>query len=552
MPRSPQGLLTKLMLVFLCLTTACGREPIAAPVALRRIVDPNSGTRGEYTSIQEQIAALKSLLAKNGGLDQLLSRGADTALITQRRLRAESDLTGLQARLVKLEKGAVSELPVFAAVIGEVPAEEAPPCLVNLSADGCFLDWYSTIDHHGSGTVYQWASSIFHHSTATFIRDNSTDLPTKNTSGFTLEAVHSRSYSFSPSDPNCLSADHDIRETTSHEITLGIHDIGFAHGHQESSDHSQCFKKYLTVSLSPSSVAVGATANVTVGHLPAAGCAYGVTSSNSGIASVDNYGEDIWGATGMSAGTVTITASCPDGTHGSATLTVTASDECNEAGTGVALSCGPETGSPGGGSSAPQGGAPDCHWERDFIIYTDGTWEWTGPWKEICDLPEFTVPGASNQSQKLRLSLVGKGSLANGRAVTVIRSHEPAVATTIVIDTLRATAADLDQAFAAAQLLSGTPVVRGWMDGAVVSEATAAARAQHGPNSREAKYLQELRKAAEKDTKQFGKGRSLEVEIDVRVLTMKSSASGQSVVCPTAGRLSTDNYTQRGRACVTR
>jgi hypothetical protein len=90
---------------------------------------------------------------------------------------------------------------------------------------------------------------------------------------------------------------------------------------------------------------------------------------------------------------------------------------------------------------------------------------------------------------------------------------EPGVAATIGVDTLRATAADLEQAFLAAQLLS--PTAPGGT-GSVMGEATAAAKLKNGADSRAAKHLKKLLSAPETDSKPFGRGRTLEIEVDVR------------------------------------
>ncbi len=524
MPRSPQLLVSALAFLFSCVITACGRDPVAVPAVSEEGV-PRSDTRAEYAYVQEQISALKSLLATDGGLDQLRSRGTDTTLINERRQRAEAQLASMQGLLAELASGTIRGSPLDAAMQGGEEEVEAPACFLNWSLEGCFLLYYSTIDHRGSGTVYQWASTIFKHSTSTDITDNGTPLGApRTTSSLFMVPVHTANYTFSPPDPNCQSGDHEIIGETNHRIKLRIRGVGEVAAQKSSRDHSVCYRKYLTVSLSASAITVGSIANITVGRLPSGGCAYWVTSSNTEIASVTEYGPGIWGAMGLSPGTVTITANCKDGGSGSATLTVTGACTPPDTSTTVARSCVPLTTPPGsgGGSESPlKTPEPDCHWERDFGYWPDGKWMWLGDWRYVCDGQVMMSTVASNQAaaNRLRLRLIGTGSLPNGRSVTVTRSHDAGVAATIVIDTAQATAADLEQAFAAAQLLSGSSVDFPVDVGAIVSRATEAARAKHGPTSRAARFLKALgRAAAMSEVRPFGSGRSIEVEINVRTL----------------------------------
>jgi hypothetical protein len=492
-----------------------------------------------YAAVKQEMAALKMLLEAGGGLDQLLSRGVDSGVIARRREVAQSDLNALQERLVIGEREFASpqvlgrEAPgnesASANFIGDVPQSEAPPCIINLSADGCFLDWYSTIDYHGSGAVYQIASTAFHHNTTTYIKDNGSSIdPPKGTNNFALQPFWTSPYTFSPSDPNCFQADHNITEITSHHISLGITEVGVAEGSQESQDHSQCFRKYLTVTLSQTSVEIGESATVSVGHLPSGGCALSVTSSNSDVVSVTDYGS-FWAAMGLDSGSVTITANCPDGTSGAATLTVTKPAEtCDDNGGGQAqTACGSQVGSPGGGGSPAEPPGDDCHWARDYIIWSDGSWDWLDDWYIECGAAELRASSATSgsDSHKLRVRLVAKSALGNSRSVTVVRDRDADVAAVIAVDTSRATAADLEQAFLAAQLLASkaAPSSTHVTDGVVVSEATARAKSSNGPASRAAKYLDSLRTASERDSKFVGKGRSLDIEIDLRDVRVNKS-----------------------------
>jgi hypothetical protein len=252
----------------------------------------------------------------------------------------------------------------------------------------------------------------------------------------------------------------------------------------------------------------------------------------------------------LGTGTYTLVAIASDtllGLRGSATATLIIDQQqeesCEESGQyatlHVAFLCGRETGSPGGGGDAPSsdGSGYDCHWVRDYVIYTDGSWDWLSDWYRECewaelrasqslggrvsanDLPASRIPTAGAKPT-LRVRLLGSGPLPNGRLTTVVREAESGGVPIIGIDTTRGTAADLESALIAAQVLSERPLPARdrASDGIVPAAASEAARRAHGPESRAAKYLRDLLKTGEGKTKLFGRGRLLEVEIETRSL----------------------------------
>src|SRR6185437_8954817 len=216
---------TRSLLLVVSLAGACVGDHVEGPI--ESVAVASGRPSGQLTavdqtsrraSLEQQIAAMNSLVAPHGGLDQLLNHGADTALIAERREHVENELPTLQRELrairtVSLERTDVSkgsptvpDQPLkHEAYVGEVPASQAPACLYILGLNDCFLDWYSTVDYHGSGTVYEWTAGVFHHNTSTTIWDNGSQIGIpKTTANFGLQPTWSASYSFSPSDPNCF------------------------------------------------------------------------------------------------------------------------------------------------------------------------------------------------------------------------------------------------------------------------------------------------------------------------------------------------------------
>ena len=309
------------VLVLASLAIACGRDRVTAPEAVTLL---DSGQNARHAALEQEIAGLTAQLEPGGGLDQLLGNGVDEELISARRERANVRLDELLRRRAVLQSTGSSN----AALVQEIEAADAPGCisLTTLQADDCFLDWYTTIDHKGTGSVYQLTQFYWTHATQTQVTDNGASLGTRTTSSFGAQPSWAAPFRFLPSDPNCLHESHTIVGTTTHDIRIGIKTYGVVLGQESSRGTSTCARKYLTVSLSPSSINVGQTSSITVGNLPQ-GCAYGVTSSNADIATILNPGGNIFAAIGLSAGSVTINARCSgQGAYGSATLTVNGVD----------------------------------------------------------------------------------------------------------------------------------------------------------------------------------------------------------------------------------
>lgn len=396
------------------LAAACGRDSIAPPAAT---LEPHANDSLQVAAVQQGLAALTALLSPDGGLDQLLSRGADSTLIAQRRHSAEAHRVELQNQLAALKRSGGRTMPA----IIELTPGEVPACIWLLNADDCFLDWYTTIHYGGTGTVYQATASLYNHRTETWVQDNGIPIfPTRETQSIGPTSIHTRPFTFVP--PDCFSGDHVVKGSTSHRINVGIFGWGLARGEQTSTDTSQCLGRYLTVSVSPSEIAVGATASVSVGRMPAGGCSYSVTSSNDEVASILNPGEGIWTVMGLSDGTVTITATCPDGRRGTTTLRVIAPQP----------QCYPNCTT--GGEEPPEE-EQGCHWERDVYIWPDGSASWAGPWQKVCDVEWATMRAsgaADSTGSGLTVRLVATRPLINGQPVrlaAIVRKSSGGVAT---------------------------------------------------------------------------------------------------------------------------
>ncbi|MDQ2667358.1 MAG: hypothetical protein M3Z05_15275, partial [Gemmatimonadota bacterium] len=305
-------------LLLLLSAAACVDGRLTAPASqmpapARAGGDP-SVTAAARAAVEQQIAAINYLRSERG-FEQMLRHGVDPALVASRRRQAEADLVDLTARLDQIEKGDVGGRSSI------TDPNDLPQCFFNADLDisDCILSAYMTIDHGGSGTVTTSASWAVSHSTSTVIEDGSAYLGTKPTSNFFLQPYYYNTFSFPPVD--CGAADHDVVGKTNHHIAFSVNQVGLS-GDKPSTDHSVCFLQYLTVALSANSITVGSTVNVSVGHLGSNPCNFSVNSSNRAVAIVVDAGGGIWGATGVGAGTATISAACLGGATGSATLTV--------------------------------------------------------------------------------------------------------------------------------------------------------------------------------------------------------------------------------------
>jgi PKD repeat protein len=325
-----------------------------------------------------------------------------------------------------------------------------------------------------------------------------------------------------------------------------------------------------TVTVSPTSRTVTAGTAFTITGTVAAGS--GTIQSEVWTRDNDEVGRDSAKTNpsftmALQPGTYTLTLTATNSAKYSASatsqITVVANDECDQTGGGAVTSigvlapqhlsgvqgtlavrslsvtstCGEETGSPGSGSGGPpiEDPGPTCHWVRYYVIYDDFSWDWISGWERECDetllgggtsaisVRSFTSLSAG-QADKFRVQLVGTDTLQNARAVSIRRERNTGVDVVIGVDLRRATAADLEQALLAAQTLASRQPFAGQKvpSGAVVSAATAAARAKNGPDSRAARYLNDLFNAPVLESKPFGVGHSLVLEVDRHTIRLVS------------------------------
>lgn len=250
----------------------------------------------------------------------------------------------------------------------EIITTEMPPCVVNGSLDGCFTEATTSITTSGTGNVSQRATIYSAHSTSTVITDNGSFLGSPVTTGSYLSNLsHSKSISFTA--PNCQSGNHELLAVTTHSISISVLDVGNLSDNTFSNDRATCGPTFLTVRVSPSTIGYNSIAGITIENLPPS-CSEGavtVTSSNSEVAWVEQWGTNWLAKSSWGGGSVTITARCPDGRAGSATLTVSGS-----------------TGNPDQYKKAEGGGGGDSECEGDNWYYHmrwnygRNEYEWTG------------------------------------------------------------------------------------------------------------------------------------------------------------------------------
>lgn len=253
------------------------------------------------------------------------------------------------------------------------------------------------------------------------------------------------------------------------------------------------------------------------------------SSSNDSVATVSSSG----GVTGVSSGQATISASCL-GVSGSAV--VTASARCGESGegqldrigglsirtmrlrtrAGVSAYCGDLTGYPGGGAGNPPGDPGEhCHYTRDYVIYTDGSWSWLTDWMLHCGVggeeARIAAVGSGGHTNSasllpvarslapIRVRLLGTGKLSSGRAVELHTYPSFDADVEVSVDMNRATAADIEVALADAERLAdskGKQHVASILGTPSEKDVATSARGSRG-----ATYLRSLSTAAKADSR---------------------------------------------------
>ncbi len=236
-------------------------------------------------------------------------------------------------------------------------------------------------------------------------------------------------------------------------------------------------------------------------------------------------GHDLTSA--AASGTIQVAESCDVSDSGAVTRTVTgAQPSFLVAGKPQRprFNCG-QSGPPGGTSSPPSDPEYGCHWERDYVLYTDGTWDWLDDWQQVCGWEELrgdatsrdNDPSDSRTNPAIRVRFVGAGPQRNGRVATIARLSGETAGAEIVVDTTRATAADIENAIASAQvLIDAGPRPGGGNPFAVIGDAPAAQRNAVSAQGSAAGYLHSLLAAPERANSRSGKGRTLEIAVERR------------------------------------
>ncbi len=196
-------------------------------------------------------------------------------------------------------------------------------------------------------------------------------------------------------------------------------------------------------------------------------------------------------------------------------------------------------GQPGGGDQTPPpptGSEPtNCSWVRDYVIYTDGSWEWSSPWYHSCNGdPLLLTPGGPTEIARsmsgglssisaakakggppMHLTLVGTSQARNGQVVTIERNAQKGVDATITVDVSRATAADLEEAFIVAEALSlkVKPKDARHAYGSIIAAPSASSRTAAGAGSRAAKNLDALLRSGARG-KAAGDGARVDVVVN--------------------------------------
>jgi len=178
------------------------------------------------------------------------------------------------------------------------------------------------------------------------------------------------------------------------------------------------------------------------------------------------------------------------------------------------VTCGEGTIPGGGGSDDPiDSPSTNCHWVRDFIVYSDGSWTWISAWYQECE--GWATVGAEESGNEparpVRVRVLAQGRLESARAVEIHRNPAVDVDVVVRIDSTRVTAADLEAAFGVALRLeasAGTSYL-----GAVQGTPSTAIKARSGAGSRADQHIRSVLRGQATNHVRFGSARSYLVTI---------------------------------------
>jgi hypothetical protein len=366
-------------------------------------------------------------------------------------------------------------------------------------------------------------------------------------SGTTLEK------DFAYPAPDCNVSAHSVQSNVTHQISWGIVSAGGVglslSGFTNSPGGASCVFKGLTVTLNKSSISTTndyATFDVT----GLQECVVpGAVTADSKVATVSNISDNHFRVDPKGAGTTTITATC--GTqYGVASITVTQPETCSDSVATLGIRrpsgdtlpihrlstpCGTLTGTPGTGGGTPPSPDPSVtcqwHWARDYVVYSDGSWDWLTSWYQSCDYatraPKSPVgaigthpsdaAAAAVAPQLVRVRILGTGLQRGAPSVSLFRDIQSDVDAFIRVDTTRATPADLESALVSIQYVYGGPAIPvGAVLGVILSGPSPQDKANAQSGSRATGYLNQLQNAAERTERLIGHGRALDVMINTR------------------------------------
>lgn len=502
--------------------TSCAVDHLATAPASVRTHSSGSDIRA---AINQEIAAIDFLLSPSG-FRASLQTGGDTALIESRIQLAKKDLAVLQAKLHQLDNGQRAAETILTDGGGEPPA-----CLISGSLDDCFTSQTTTLSIDGNGATSTHTEGVFHINTTTTLRENGQDYdaPPKETANFGMSNFWNGRFTFRK--PDCNASSHVVVGTTNHHLSASYGDAGPVEGNKPSATNTGCAHQFLTISLSPSSIPVNSVSNITVGNLPEDGCGLTVTSSNTSVADIHDWGSDHYTANSGQTGTTTITAKCSDGRSASKTLTVTGSAD-----TSVVRVDKPR--------DNPTNDDADCPW---YVYTLEDGWSVTvisEPWQSCVDpslllysasptskhgllfssAPTTSASSPDGKTTKVHVTIVGAGAFRMTAPVAFQQDRRGKANAVIIVDTTTALPSDLDAA-----LFGLAAFNDGLASGQIPTNARvfvvarpAGVAAKSWKSGRAADLLGQLRTAKVTDQPGVGKGRSIDVTVDVPKTKVKN------------------------------
>lgn len=419
----------------------------------------------------------------------------------------EGQLTGSESadsqKMSKNQIGVASDgLPIFDAN-GAVPEIVAAETSIDLQIErkAKFFTQASgpaIIRHSGSVTLARAG-----YATANF----SVDQTSASIVGIGVQYKYNSSLSLNSVDCRTVAAAATAAITHSLKFRVQIQGDTEIEGNSATSEGSdECTPYQSTVSVTPSTIGVGRSAQAFISSDPCTSVYRTWTSTNPAVASVDP-------ATGVVEGNST----------GNAEITVTCAVQSGSSTINYGAVTVVPAQSSGGGPGAPPFEEPgeDCRWVIDGYIvgnWWDGYFIATSGWYRRCDFETLRLPSiqSSASARKLDVRLIGVTSLRSGQSFEVTRNESLGTGTTIAVNLSKIDASDLELALRLAEdvdVVSSKRPQGVSLTRVATWGSTPSSRVSH-QTPRALSALKALLRAQQDNDPQYGRGRVVALTLD--------------------------------------